>query len=66
MNGVMSVPLGELETHSSSWNAKCLATSLASKDQLEHPSLSLLLFNKSIYGTQVSSENQDQLKYYRE
>ena len=66
MNGVMSDLLGELETHSSSLNAKHLGTLLASKDQLEHPSLSLLLFNKSIYGTQVSSEKQDQLKYYRE
>ena len=66
MNGVMSDLLGELETHSSSLNAKHLGTLLASKDQLEHPSLSLLLFNKSIYGTQVSSEKQDQIKYYRE
>lgn len=65
MNGVMSVLLGELET-SSSLNAKCLGTSLASKNQLERPSLLLLLFSKSIYGAQVSSEKQDQLEYYRE
>lgn len=64
MNGVMSVLLGELET-SSSLNAKCLGT-LASKNRLERPSLSLLLFSKSIYGTQVSSEKQDQLEYHRE
>lgn len=65
MNEVMSILLGELET-SSSLNAKRLGTSLSSQDQLERPSLSLLLFNKSIYGTQVSSEKQDQLEYYRE